>query len=158
MQLSSVLGNRPVFTLTDPLRVRKGMIVALTTPTWLSNLADYGASNSDAWRASREEGQLPEGEQDLLQRSRPAAEGRRQAGLRLHLRGRPHPLLRVLGPPLAPSPYSQALGFCSQNCSKASLGLCPWAPPCGACAPVPPEAFSSADSASSVPGSGPPPS
>jgi len=70
VQLSSVLGNRPVFTLTDPLRVRKGMIVALTTPTWLSNLADYGANNSDAWRASREEGQCLS-EQDLLQRSRP---------------------------------------------------------------------------------------
>ena len=70
VQLSSVLGNRPVFTLTDPLRVRKGMIVALTTPTWLSNLADYGANNSDAWRASREEGQCLN-EQDLLKRSRP---------------------------------------------------------------------------------------
>ena len=70
VQLSSVLGNRPVFTLTDPLRVRKGMVVGLTTPTWLSNLADYGANNSDAWRASREQGQCLE-EQDLLERSRP---------------------------------------------------------------------------------------
>jgi hypothetical protein len=70
VQLASMLGNRPVFTLSDPLRVRKGMIVALTTPTWLSNLADYGASNSDAWRASREQGQCLS-EQDLLQRSRP---------------------------------------------------------------------------------------
>lgn len=70
VQLASVLGNSPVFTLTDPLRVRKGMIVALTTPTWLSNLADYGANNSDAWRASREQGQCLN-EQDLLERSRP---------------------------------------------------------------------------------------
>ena len=73
-QLSSVLGNRPVFTLTDPLRVRKGMVVALTTPTWISNLADFGADNSDEWRASREPGQCglgPDGEQDLLKRSRP---------------------------------------------------------------------------------------
>jgi hypothetical protein len=70
VQLSSVLGNRPVFTLTDPLRVRKGMVVGLTTPTWLSNLADYGANNSDAWRASREQGQCLD-EQDLLERSRP---------------------------------------------------------------------------------------
>jgi hypothetical protein len=70
VQLASVLGNRPVFTLADPLRVRKGMIVALTTPTWLSNLADFGANNTDAWRASREEGQCLN-EQDLLKRSRP---------------------------------------------------------------------------------------
>ena len=70
VKLASVLGNRPVFTLNDPLRVRKGMVVALTTPTWLSNLADYGANNSDAWRASRERGQCLN-EQDLLQRSRP---------------------------------------------------------------------------------------
>jgi hypothetical protein len=70
VQLESVLGNRPVFTLTDPLRVRKGMIVALTTPTWISNLADYQARNSDQWRASREEGQCLN-EDDLLKRSRP---------------------------------------------------------------------------------------
>lgn len=70
VKLASVLGNRPVFTLNDPLRVRKGMIIALTTPTWLSNLADYGANNSDAWRASRERGECLN-EQDLLQRSRP---------------------------------------------------------------------------------------
>jgi hypothetical protein len=70
VKLAPVLGNRPVFTLTDPLRVRKGMIAALTTPTWLSNLADYGANNTDAWRASRERGQCLD-EQDLLQRSRP---------------------------------------------------------------------------------------
>lgn len=70
VQAESVLGNRPVFTLTDPLRVRKGMIVALTTSTWLSNLADAGASASDAWRASREQGKCLN-EEDLLKRSRP---------------------------------------------------------------------------------------
>ncbi len=70
VQVQSVLGNRAVFTLTDPLRVRKGMIVGLTTSTWLSNLADAGASASDAWRASREQGQCLN-EDDLLKRSRP---------------------------------------------------------------------------------------
>jgi hypothetical protein len=70
VNLKSSLGNRPVFTLADPLRVRKGMIIALTTPTWLSNLADFRASNSDAWRASREQGQCLD-EEDLLRRSRP---------------------------------------------------------------------------------------
>ena len=70
VQVKSVLGNRPVFTLTDPLKVRKGMVVALTTTTWLSNLADHGAGNADSWRASREQGQCLD-EQDLLERSRP---------------------------------------------------------------------------------------
>lgn len=70
VQLESVLGNRPVFTLTDPLRVRKGMIVALTTPTWVSNLADAQARKTDTWRASREKGQCLD-KQDLLERSRP---------------------------------------------------------------------------------------
>jgi hypothetical protein len=70
VKLEPLLGNRPVFTLSDPLRVRKGMIVALTTPTWISNLADYQASNSDQWRASREQSQCLN-EDDLLKRSRP---------------------------------------------------------------------------------------
>ena len=70
MRLAPYLGNRPVFTLTDPLKVRKGQIVALTTATWLSNLADAGARDTDAWRASREDGQCVS-EQDLLERSRP---------------------------------------------------------------------------------------
>jgi hypothetical protein len=68
--LDSVLGNHPVFTLTDPLRVRKGMVVGLTTSTWISNLADFGANNSDEWRASRERGKCLN-EDDLLKRSRP---------------------------------------------------------------------------------------
>jgi hypothetical protein len=77
--LRSELGSRPIFTLTDPLKVKKGMFVALTTPTWVSNLADAGASDSDAWRTSREPGQCgtesndsaTENEADLKKRSRP---------------------------------------------------------------------------------------
>lgn len=68
--LAPVLGNQPVFTLADPLKVKKGLIVALTTPTWISNLADHGASESDQWVASREQGECLEAE-DLLERSRP---------------------------------------------------------------------------------------
>jgi hypothetical protein len=70
VKMRSSLGSRPVITLADPLRVRKGTIVALTTTSWLSNLADFGASDSDVWRASREEGQCTQ-EEDLLERSRP---------------------------------------------------------------------------------------
>jgi len=79
VQLQPLLGNRPVFTLTDPLRVRPGLVVALTTPTWLSNLADAGAAESDAWRTSRDPGACgtetddtpEENEADLTTRSRP---------------------------------------------------------------------------------------
>ena len=79
VELQPLLGNRPVFTLTDPLRVRPGQVVALTTPTWVANLADAGAAESDAWRTSREPGQCgtetndsaEENELDLTRRSRP---------------------------------------------------------------------------------------
>ena len=79
VELQPLLGNRPVFTLSDPLRVRPGLVVALTTPTWVSNLADAGADDSDAWRTSREPGQCgtetndsaEENEADLTKRSRP---------------------------------------------------------------------------------------
>lgn len=70
VKLQPVLGNKPVFTLADPLKVKKGVIVGLTTPTWVSNLADHGASESDQWVASREKGQCLDAE-DLLKRSRP---------------------------------------------------------------------------------------
>ncbi|HLM31162.1 MAG TPA: hypothetical protein VK326_05825 [Solirubrobacterales bacterium] len=70
VRLKSELGSKPIFTLTDPLKVKKGMFVALTTTTWVSNLADAGASGSDSWRASREDGQCLNAE-DLLKRSRP---------------------------------------------------------------------------------------
>ena len=75
VKLQPVLGNKPVFTLSDPLKVKKGLIVALTTPTWVSNLADHGASDSDQWVASREKGQCLDSE-DLLE---PAARSRRSA-------------------------------------------------------------------------------
>lgn len=79
VQLKPLLGNRPVFTLTEPLKVRPGLVVGLTTPTWISNLADAGAADSDAWRTSREPGQCgteaedspEENEADLTRRSRP---------------------------------------------------------------------------------------
>jgi hypothetical protein len=79
VQLQPYLGHKPVFTLTDPLKVRKGLVVALTTPTWVSNLADAGADNSDAWRTSRDSGacgtetndSAEENEADLTKRSRP---------------------------------------------------------------------------------------
>jgi hypothetical protein len=79
MQLKSDLGSTPLFTLTDPLKVKKGHVVAITATTWVSNLVDFGARGSDRWKASRDPGQCgyergdsaAENEADLLERSRP---------------------------------------------------------------------------------------
>jgi hypothetical protein len=70
VQLKPYFGEQPIFTLSDPLRVKKGVIVAITTPTWIPNLALRGASQSDRWRASRPKGEC-DGEDALLQQSRP---------------------------------------------------------------------------------------
>jgi hypothetical protein len=45
-------GEKPVITLNDPLRVRAGDIVALTTATWLPNYAS-GLGQGNVWVASR---------------------------------------------------------------------------------------------------------
>jgi hypothetical protein len=50
--LRSELGNTPVITLNDPLRVKKGDVIGLTIPTWLPNFAVEQARD-DYWRASR---------------------------------------------------------------------------------------------------------
>lgn len=81
VQLSSWYGQPPVFTLNDPLNVKKGVIVAITTPTWAPNLGLRGASVSDRWRASRQAGEC-DGEVDLLEKSRPHQKvgGKREYG------------------------------------------------------------------------------
>lgn len=79
VDLAPHYGERPIFTLADPLRVRDGVVVALTTPTWIPNLGIDGASRADRWRASRDAGECgdeandtpSENEADLLERSRP---------------------------------------------------------------------------------------
>jgi hypothetical protein len=59
VELNSQLGQKPIFTLNKPLRVRKGRIVALSTPTWVTNFAlqKRGAkaplSANNKWRGSR---------------------------------------------------------------------------------------------------------
>jgi hypothetical protein len=70
VQIKPWFGEEPIFTLSKPLRVKKGVIVAITTPTWLPNLGLRGASTSDTWRASRLSGEC-EGDTNLLERSRP---------------------------------------------------------------------------------------
>jgi hypothetical protein len=53
VQTSSGLGNEPVYTINDPLRVKKGDIVGLTVPTWSANFTAGLSRNDNSWRASR---------------------------------------------------------------------------------------------------------
>ena len=52
IQLGSSLGRRQYFTLNNPLEVKKGWIAALTTKTWVPNLA-HDLPGDLKWRASR---------------------------------------------------------------------------------------------------------
>lgn len=62
VELDPWLGDSPIFTLKKPLRVRKGRVVALSTPTWVPNfaLAEPGGNGSlseqNKWRGSRKPG------------------------------------------------------------------------------------------------------
>ena len=55
VELTSAAGREPIYTLKKPLKVKKGLIVALTTNTWIANFAHDGklTSSGDRWRASR---------------------------------------------------------------------------------------------------------
>jgi hypothetical protein len=53
VDLSDELGSKPIFTLADPIPIRKGDILAITVPTWIPNFA-VDLANDNAWRASRE--------------------------------------------------------------------------------------------------------
>lgn len=63
VNLGSELGRTPLLTLRDPLKVKKGDIVALTIPTWLPNFA-VELSRENSWRASRAPKKC-EGESDI---------------------------------------------------------------------------------------------
>jgi len=53
VQTSSESGGQPVYTINNPLRVKKGDIVGLTVPTWSANFAAGLSRNDNSWRASR---------------------------------------------------------------------------------------------------------
>jgi hypothetical protein len=57
VKLRPYLGKTPVFTLERPLTVKRGRIIAITTPTWAPMLAAGRGSPSDKWRASRNRGE-----------------------------------------------------------------------------------------------------
>jgi hypothetical protein len=54
--LNEHLGETPIFTLANPLSIKKGEILALTVPSWISDFA-VGQSRRNAWRASRRKNQ-----------------------------------------------------------------------------------------------------
>lgn len=56
MDLTSSMGSYQVFTLTDPLPIRKGEFLALTLPTWAPSFAVNLERTSNIWRASRADG------------------------------------------------------------------------------------------------------
>ena len=53
LKVQSFYGQQPTFTLRDPLRIRKGNIVALTTATWLPTFAVQNQGRDDVWVGSR---------------------------------------------------------------------------------------------------------
>ncbi len=71
VKLSGALGNKQIYTLDKPLRIRKGLTVALTVPTWSSNFATGVSGNDNQWRASRKEGQCNTSSVNNAKKSRP---------------------------------------------------------------------------------------
>lgn len=53
-ELDAFLGTTTTFTLQDPLKVKKGEVVALTVPTWAPAFA-VGLGGNTAWQASRKQ-------------------------------------------------------------------------------------------------------
>ena len=57
VDLSSAQGHKQYITLDKPLKIKKGLIVALTTQTWAPVLANSSAiAKNNSWRASRHSG------------------------------------------------------------------------------------------------------
>jgi hypothetical protein len=72
VDLKPSLGRKPIFTLNKPLRVRKGQVIALTTPTWVSALG-LGGGSDNQWRASRRKSRcnVDKDHPDNIEASRP---------------------------------------------------------------------------------------
>ncbi len=67
VKVKPTLGTEPIFTLKKPIRVSKGTVVAITTSSWLPNLAHNGqlTAQKDKWRASRDSDKCS-GDKNLL--------------------------------------------------------------------------------------------
>ena len=51
------LGHKPIITLDKPLKVKRGQVAALTLPTWAPLYTDTVSNGTNAWKASRPEGE-----------------------------------------------------------------------------------------------------
>ena len=71
VKLSGALGSKQIYTLDKPLRISKGLTVALTVPTWASNFATSVSSHDNQWRASRRQGQCNTSSVSNAKKSRP---------------------------------------------------------------------------------------
>lgn len=56
VDLTGAFGARQTYTLTQPLRIREGQILALTLPTWAPSFAVDLPRRRNVWRASRRRG------------------------------------------------------------------------------------------------------
>jgi hypothetical protein len=61
VDLAGHYGQRPIFTLDQPIKAKKGRIVALTTPTWIPALAIDLPKKENQWRGSRDSGECGAG-------------------------------------------------------------------------------------------------
>ena len=125
--LNAVLGTRQTFTLTNPLKIRKGEFLALTIPTWSPSFAVDLSGDGNVWRSSRARRRLLRHRQH--QERQAASEGRLRALVRLRLQDRPAPLLGLLHPPLSarrePAPGRVIGRSCAEHTSlpASSPGL-----------------------------------
>lgn len=69
VELTGAFGARQTYTLTQPLRIRKGQVLALTLPTWAPSFAVDLPARRNVWRASRRRGRCT-GDRNI-RRSRP---------------------------------------------------------------------------------------
>lgn len=60
MTVQNYYGEQPVFTLDKPLRVNQGNIVAMSTLTWLPNLAAKNQRKNTTWVGSRTQKKFPD--------------------------------------------------------------------------------------------------
>lgn len=51
-KLNGLYGSKPLFTLSDPLRVRKGHVIGISVLTWSPNMISYRGAKNSGWRAS----------------------------------------------------------------------------------------------------------
>ena len=53
LKIQPDFGHKPIYTLKKPLKVKKGQVAALTTPTYAPIYTNKVSSASNSWKASR---------------------------------------------------------------------------------------------------------